>query len=145
MRILVTYGSRHGGTAELARLVGERLRVHGFMVDLRPAADATDVEGYDAVIVGGALALHLWHPDALHFVRRNAEALQNVPVWLFSCGPVDSAEREGIVTPARSVARMIERINARGHVTFGREPTARLHQWADSVAEVLRPTPLTYA
>ena len=55
MSVLVTYGSKRGGTAGIAGIVAETLREEGLHVDLTPARQARDVEDYEAVVVGGAL------------------------------------------------------------------------------------------
>jgi len=55
MRILVTYGSTRGGTQGLAEMVAEDLRTEGFEVDLLPPPQVRRLDGYDAVIAGGAL------------------------------------------------------------------------------------------
>jgi menaquinone-dependent protoporphyrinogen oxidase len=54
MRILVTYGSRRGGTQGLAEMVADDLLAEGFDVDLLPPRRVRRLDGYDAVIVGGA-------------------------------------------------------------------------------------------
>ena len=60
MRVLVTYASRHGSTAEIADRVGQVLRVvlgmhvPDVQVDVVPIAKVRGVEGYDAVVVGSA-------------------------------------------------------------------------------------------
>jgi menaquinone-dependent protoporphyrinogen oxidase len=117
-RVLVTHGSKRGGTAELAEMIAEVLREHGLTVDCLPAAGMPEVSPYDAVIVGGALYMTRWHRAARRFVRRNAAALQQRKVWMFSTGPLDdSASHE--LRPVRGVAELMAKVGARGHVTFG--------------------------
>ena len=117
-RVLVTHGSKRGGTAELAEMIAEVLRERGLAVDCLPAAGMPEVSPYDAVIVGGALYMTRWHRAARRFVRRNAAELQQRRVWLFSSGPLDdSASHE--IRPVAGVAKLMEKVGARGHVTFG--------------------------
>jgi menaquinone-dependent protoporphyrinogen oxidase len=40
-------------------------------------------------------------------------------VWLFSSGPLGDAEQQSEHPPVRGVARLMRRIGARGHATFG--------------------------
>jgi menaquinone-dependent protoporphyrinogen oxidase len=120
-RVLVTYGSKHGATAEIAEWIADALRADGVTADLRPAKAAGDVGPYDAVVVGGALYMMRWHRDARRFVRRNRRVLATRPVWLFSSGPLDRSAEEKDIPPVRGVARAMGRINARGHMTFGGE------------------------
>jgi menaquinone-dependent protoporphyrinogen oxidase len=55
MQVLVTYGSKMGGTAGLAEIIGDALRQHDVPADVWPATVAPSLTPYDAVIGGGAL------------------------------------------------------------------------------------------
>ena len=119
MKVLVTYGSKLGGTEGLAAMVGDELRHAGCDVDVRPAAEVTEVAGYDAVIVGGALYASRWHRDAARFVRRHRRELRDRPVWLFSSGPLDESAETKEVAPVGQVRKLMRQIDAAGHQTFG--------------------------
>lgn len=120
MRALVLYGSKRGGTAGLAEMVGRALAAEGIEPDVRPAARrAADVSSYDVIIVGGALYANRWHPAARRFVKRHARELRERPVWLFSSGPLDDSAGTGDIAVVSPVAELMERIGARGHQTFG--------------------------
>jgi menaquinone-dependent protoporphyrinogen oxidase len=119
VRILVTYGSTRGGTEGLARMVGDGLHAEGFEVDVRPARQAGQLDGYGAVIVGGALYDARWHKDARRFVRRHARELKSRPVWLFASGPLDDRASHGEVRPVKGVKAVMDQVAARGQVTFG--------------------------
>jgi menaquinone-dependent protoporphyrinogen oxidase len=112
-KVLVAYGSRSGSTAGIAEIIGTALESEGFAVDVR------DIAAYDAVVLGGALYAGRWHADARRFVRRHAAALRSRPVWLFSSGPLDDSADTKDIPPGRQAAKAAEKINARGHVTFG--------------------------
>jgi menaquinone-dependent protoporphyrinogen oxidase len=119
MRVLVTWGSTRGGTAGIGEILGRELEAQGFEVVAAPVERVRSAEGFDAVILGGALYANRWVPSARRFVRRNLADLRRVPVWFFSSGPLDdSAEREEIPPPTQ-VAVLAERVGALGHVTFG--------------------------
>lgn len=119
MRVLVAYGSKMGGTEGLAEMVASELRSNGLDAEVAPASSVSDLEPYDAVIVGGALYAMRWHKDARRFVRRHRNALTQMPVWLFSSGPLDESARADEVPPVRFVRKTMESITAAGHVTFG--------------------------
>lgn len=119
MRVLVNYGSKRGGTAGLAAMIGDALTEAGCDAVVRPAKEVSDAGGVDAVIVAGALYANRWHRDARRFVRRNASALRELPVWLVSSGPLDASAEERDIPPTRQVAKLASRVGARGHVTFG--------------------------
>ena len=119
MRVLVTWGSKRGGTEGIARTIGEALREAGYEVDLAPASEAFGLSGFDAVVIGGALYAGLWHRDAARFVRRRQGDLQNVPVWFFSSGPLGIAADLEDIPPTRQVETLMDRVGALGHRTFG--------------------------
>ncbi len=127
MRILVTWGSKRGGTAGIGQIVADTLRASGHDVIAGPARAAPPPGDVDAVIVGGALYANRWHRDARRYVDRHARALRRLPVWLFSSGPLDDSAEHADLPPPRQVRALAERIGAQGHVTFGGrlEPTAR--------------------
>ena len=162
MRVLVVYGSKRGGTAGIARMVGGALRGAGIDAEVRSGDEAEGVAGYDAVVVGGALYSSRWHRHARRFVKRHAAKLRDKPVWLFSSGPLGHAEnRREDRPPVKQVQRLLNRIGARGHVTFGgrlernakgilasrmaktragdwRNPE-RIRRWTLDIAQQLRP------
>jgi menaquinone-dependent protoporphyrinogen oxidase len=119
LHVLVTYGSKRGGTAEIARSIAEVLRARGIVVDCLDAARVTNVDDYDAFVVGGALYMLRWHRAARRFVSRFLPALRARPVWFFSSGPLDDTASTNAIRPTKNVARLMERVQARGHATFG--------------------------
>ncbi|WP_375772556.1 hypothetical protein NR798_17250 [Archangium gephyra] len=119
MRVLVTYGSKRGGTAGIAERIARTLVERGFQADARPSSEVESVDAYDAVVVGGALYSSRWHRAARRFIKHHSEALRTRPVWLFSSGPLDDSAAGGDIPPVEQVQRLMERIGARGHITFG--------------------------
>jgi menaquinone-dependent protoporphyrinogen oxidase len=112
-RVLVAYGSKLGGTAGLAETVGDGLRRRGLTAEVRPAATVDSLEGYDAVIVGGALYAGRWHRDARRFVKRHARELRARPVWMFSSGPLgDDGQKPDVDRWSRAIAN---ELRAGGH------------------------------
>ncbi len=118
MRVLVTFGSRRGGTEGLAYMVADGLRAAGLEADVLPAEMAHDISGYDAIIVGGALYAFRWHRAARRFVRKHAADLRARPTYFFSSGPLDDSASTGDIPPVSGVSMLMERAGARGHATF---------------------------
>lgn len=118
-RVLVAYGSKMGGTRGLAEMLGTELVANGVEVKVHNASGVRNLNGFDAVVLGGALYALRWHKDARRFVRRHRRTLQTLPVWLFSSGPLDDSATREEIPPVRYVRRAMERIGALGHMTFG--------------------------
>jgi len=83
-RILVAYASRAGSTGEVAEAIGKALCEGGAAVDVRLAKDVTDLSSYRAVVVGSAIRVGKWLPEAVEFVETHQEALSRMPVAYFA-------------------------------------------------------------
>ncbi|HEX7840680.1 MAG TPA: flavodoxin domain-containing protein [Kofleriaceae bacterium] len=101
---------RDGGTEGIARRIADAMRDTGVDVALRPAREVDTIAGYDAAIIGGALYANRWHRDARQLVTRHRAALQRLPVWLFSSGPLDGSAARAPIPPMTEVAVLMERI-----------------------------------
>ena len=87
-KILVAYASTHGAMQEMAERVAETLREQGLTVDLRAAKDVKSLDGYSAVVLGGALYMFKWHGDAIRFLNRHQKAITaGIPLAVFAGGP----------------------------------------------------------
>jgi len=56
-------------------------------VDVAPAEQAGPVSDYDGVVIGGALYMGRWHPQATHLLIAERDALASLPVAVFAMGP----------------------------------------------------------
>lgn len=81
-KILVTYATMAGSTAEVARAVAEKLASSDVQVDLLPLNEVKQLDGYDGVVVGAPMIMG-WHRAALRFLRNNRRALQRIPLAVF--------------------------------------------------------------
>ncbi|MDX6402236.1 MAG: menaquinone-dependent protoporphyrinogen oxidase [Gaiellaceae bacterium] len=86
-RTLVAYGTKHGSTLEVAEAIAASLRDSGHEVDIGPAADVRALDGYGAVVLGGALYMGRWHQGAAGFLKRHRHALAEIPLAVFAMGP----------------------------------------------------------
>ena len=91
-KVLVAYGSRHGGTRGIAERIGEVLRSEGLDVTVAAADRVTDVRAVDAVVVGSGVYMGRWLKEAVDFITRNEELLAVRPLWLFSSGPLSTPQ-----------------------------------------------------
>ena len=67
-RILVTYASRAGTTAEVAEAIARTLTQEGAQVDVLPMNSVKDLSPYQAVVAGSAIRGSKWLPEAIQFV-----------------------------------------------------------------------------
>jgi menaquinone-dependent protoporphyrinogen oxidase len=81
-RILVTYATNAGSTAEVAGAVGDGLDKDGTRVEVRPIEEVTTLDSYDAIVVGAPMIFG-WHREARAFLKRHQEELGGVPVAYF--------------------------------------------------------------
>ena len=119
MKVLVAYATKQGSTAEVAVAIADVLRDAGHEVDVRPARDVQRLDGCDAVVVGSGLYSAHWLRDANRFLKRHQAALQQVPVWLFSSGPLDYSAEFDDIPLSPHVEPEVAPIGIRGHRTFG--------------------------
>ena len=87
-KVLVVYGSRHGGTRGIAERIGEVLQTEGLVADVVSADQDPDLGGADGVVVGSGVYMGSWLKEPLAFLERNVTALATRPLWLFSSGPL---------------------------------------------------------
>ena len=82
-KILVTYATRAGSTLEVAALVAAVLRTAGTTVDVTYVRAVHELKDYDAVIIGSAIRMGQWLPEAVEFVKTNRETLSHIPTAYF--------------------------------------------------------------
>jgi menaquinone-dependent protoporphyrinogen oxidase len=116
MKIVIAAASKHGGTREIARVIGEELHALGLVADLREVEEIDDLDGYDAAIVGSAVYAGNWLPGARRLIARHRARLATMPVWLFSSGPIGATPRAG--DEPHGLAGMLAEAGAREHVVF---------------------------
>jgi menaquinone-dependent protoporphyrinogen oxidase len=142
MRVLVTWGSKRGGTAAIGETIAHTLEDAGHDVIAVPARDAPDPRGFDAVIVGSALYASRWRASARRWVERHARDLTSIPTWMFSNAPLDAIADENASEPSRDVRSLMKRIGAVDHHRF--DSSTDVCAWAKEIERELgltRPSP----
>jgi menaquinone-dependent protoporphyrinogen oxidase len=83
-RILVTYATMSGTTAQIAAAVADTLASRGFSVDVKPVKENPSLQGYQYVVIGSAVRCSKWLGEAVKFASKNQAQLNSIPVALFS-------------------------------------------------------------
>ncbi len=107
MKILVIYGSRKGSTREVAEEVAAEIVRRGaeaLVVD--GDEKLTDIKGYDAVVIGGALYAGRLHKSARRFLKRYQQELAQMRVYVFALGPRRD-EPEAFDRPKQQLAAVL--------------------------------------
>lgn len=117
MTVLVAYASKHGATEGIGMFVAERLRERGRQAEARRVEDVADLEGIDAVVLGSAVYAGNWTKEAMEFVHLHAARLAEVPVWLFSSGPLGEEIKDGM-EQIRQLPELRETLDPKDHVIF---------------------------
>jgi len=91
-KVLVTYATKYGATAEIAEKIGQVLRQAGLEVDVVPVKQVRDLTPYRAVVLGSAIYIGQWRKEAATFLKANEKALTERATWLFSSGPTGKGD-----------------------------------------------------
>ena len=90
--ILLAYASRFGSTQEVAETIAATLREAGLEVDLQPMQEVESLDRYDAGVLGAAIYNAKWNVEAHQFVSQHQEALGQLPVVIFTLGPLSASD-----------------------------------------------------
>jgi menaquinone-dependent protoporphyrinogen oxidase len=93
-RILVTYATRAGSTVEVAAAIAESLNTRGYAVDVKPVKEKPNLAGYPAVVMGSAIRMGKWLPEAVDFIEANQTTLGQMPVSLFTVHMLNAGDDE---------------------------------------------------
>lgn len=117
-RVLVAAASRHNGTREIAGAITAGLAERGIRAEARDVDDVTDLRHFRAVVLGSAIYVNRWLPEARRFAQIHASELCMRPVWLFSSGPL--GDRGHLIPEGESVdaAEITRATKAREHRLF---------------------------
>ena len=134
MKLLVTYASKYGSTAEIAEVIGKELRKREYEVEVRPVDQVGNLAGYDGFVIGSAVYAGSCAPPRVvrgAVVRRRGSVVTlTPPVW--SETPVGVVYRwqhcttACVTLPHSSAARIRSRAAVRAVVTAVFSDGARL-------------------
>ena len=120
-KVLVAYGSRYGGTAEIAEEIGKVLKQEHCEVDVQSADHISNPARYDAYVIGSGIYAGMWRKEAVNFVINNEKLLSDKPVWIFSSGPTGEGDVKDLMSgweyPGK-IRRAVESITPRDITAF---------------------------
>ena len=135
MKILLTSSSKHGSTDEVAAVIAERLRAAHIDVETKRPEDVDNVDGYDAFVLGSAVYMTTWMPEAVDFTTRFRDTLRARPVWAFSVGLAGLPK--GKVSDPMRIGPVLLAIDPEDHMTFaGRFDPSKLSLRERSIAKL---------
>jgi menaquinone-dependent protoporphyrinogen oxidase len=84
-RMLIVYATRAGSTEEVAAEIGGIVTETGvFSVDVFPIKAVKEIDAYAAVVIGSAVRMGRWLPEAVTFVSEHQEQLRQIPTAFFT-------------------------------------------------------------
>jgi len=115
-KVLVSAGSKHGSTVEIAERIGSILRARGCEVDISRPEQVVGLEDYEAVVLGSAVYAGHWVDSAKGLAQRLADLSPKIPIWLFSSGPIGDPPKPE--EDPVDVADILQSTGARQHRVF---------------------------
>jgi len=95
LRVLVAYASLCGATGEIAAAIGKKLCEAHLRVDVRHLPEVTDLDGYEAFVIGSPIHAGTWMAEAMRFLCKRQDALAKAPVAYFiDCMALSSDKEE---------------------------------------------------
>lgn len=138
-RILVTYASMAGSTAEVAETIAEELAGSGLQVEVLPINEVESLAGFDGVVVGGPMIMG-WHRAALRFLRKNRGAFERIPlaVFVLAMSLTRTGEMDLDGAPVYVDDKLPKPPKDEGRLNF-RERYARLANYLRPILQATRP------
>lgn len=129
-KILVTYASRTGSTAEVAAAIGRTLSEGDARVEILPMQEVKDLTPYQAIVAGSAIRKAKWLPEAVQFVRAYQSTLTHKSFAMFTvCITLAMKNGEQYrptvaewVAPIRSLVRPLSEGLFAGRLDFSKLP-----------------------
>jgi menaquinone-dependent protoporphyrinogen oxidase len=143
-KILITYATMTGSTAEVAQAVGEEIAKSGLQVDVLPMSQIKDLDPYAAVVVGAPMIMG-WHRLALGLLKKHRKAFQRLPfaVFVMAMSLTQTGETSVAGVPVYLDENLPKPPAKAGSLSF-RERYARLSNYLRPILKTTRPaTPVS--
>jgi menaquinone-dependent protoporphyrinogen oxidase len=118
MNVLVTAASKHGSTHEIGEAIATQLQAMGILAEYHDLKNpVAKIDAYDAVVLGSAIYMGNWLPEAREFAATHRARLEQIPVYFFSSGPLGD-ENPTPAEPPAPVEKLRDQVHAREHRVF---------------------------
>jgi menaquinone-dependent protoporphyrinogen oxidase len=138
-KILVTYATMAGSTAEVAQVIAEEIARSDVQVDVLPLGEVESLAGYDGVVLGGPMIMG-WHRQAMSFLKKHRQVLQRIPLAVFVMAI--SLTQTGETSVGGVTVYVDDQLpkppEQPGHLRF-RERYARLSNYIQPILKAVRP------
>jgi len=138
-KILVTYATMAGSTAEVAQVVGEELARSGLQVEVLPLSEVKNLDDFAGVVVGAPMILG-WHREARRFLKQHRKSFVHIPLAVFamaiSLTQTGETSLDGVpITVDEKLPKAPEKA---GSLSF-KERYARLSNYVQPILKAARP------
>lgn len=118
-KVLVTYASKYGATAGIAKEIADVIGQAGLSVDVLPVSEVDTLNPYQVVVLGSALYIGRWRKAARKFIDRYEHKLASRDLWIFLSGPTgeEGIDREPWHA-SRKLQVTLEHVRPRDLVVF---------------------------
>ena len=139
-KTLIAYASKCGSTGEVAKAIAKVLCDQGVDVDVRLAKEVTSLDAYNRVIIGSAVRMGRWLPDATNFVKAQQARLAQLPTAIFSVHGLNLGDdEESRQARATYTAPVRQLITPHAEAFFaGKMELARLSFLARMISKVMK-------
>lgn len=117
--VLVSYGSKMGGTAEIAGRIASTLEQVDLQVTLQSAAELERFDQFDAIVLGSAIYTGRWRKESLRLLQRIEPNTPEMPLWIFHSGPLGDDQDDEVQSLPRKAADLVGRLDIRDVKAFG--------------------------
>ena len=144
-KILVTYTTMAGSTAEVAQAIAGQLAGQDTPVELLPLAQVREFGAYHTVVLDAPMIMG-WHSDAMTFLTTNQAELQRLPLAKFVTALSLTSTVDTTVSgvPLFIDQRLAKPPKVPGRLSF-RERYSLVSNYADPTASRAPATPLSIA
>ncbi len=118
-RILVAYATKMGSTREIAEVIGDVLQKAGHDTTVSEVDGVEGFAGFDAAVVGSAVYMGHWRPEAVELLEQQVKLGVTIPVWLFQSGPFDRDSHTADKDTPKKVHALAAALDTAAPMTFG--------------------------